>query len=113
MINTPYVRINSPLVLRRDILKNALDTTRLVKYYEMYSELRKEKVKKFKELKGLMLEVDGEMNVLREILPHVKGRHENKKIVRTKSSKIQHKAKSKIDKINLELKEIERKLESI
>ncbi|MBI2110486.1 hypothetical protein HYT51_01780 [Candidatus Woesearchaeota archaeon] len=112
-MNEAYIKIGHPLALRRDVLKSALETTRLLKESETYKKLRRAKVDRIKALKLLMNEIKIDLDILQEkYLPPL---HENK--IEEKTKKIQSKktpeVKSDLERLNLELKDIEKKLREL
>jgi|SRR3989338_2145295 len=112
-MNEAYIKIGHPLALRRDVLKSALETTRLLREYETYKRLRKEKVDRIKALKLLMNDIKIDLGILQEkYLPPL---HENK--IEEKVKKMQPKktpeVKSDLERLGLELKDIENKLREL
>ena len=115
-MNTTYVKIEEATLLRKEVLKNALDTMSVLKSYERYKTLRRVKLRKITELKAKMQEVEEHFLVLHErYLPALErevsvGR---KEFVSKKSSSKIVQPRNDLDKLNFELQELERKLREL
>ena len=108
-----YVQIKDPSVLRRDVLRNALDTTRLLKSYEEYKVRRKRRMEKMRALKIMIVKLQEEISVLHEkYLPSLKEKVEirkKKNIHPVQENKID----SSLEKLQRELSDIEEKLQKL
>ena len=112
MSNTTFVRLFDSSLVRRNILKSALDSTRLLKYHTRYKTLKKEKSKRINELKGILENIDELMIDLNKKIPDVK---ENKKEIKvaSKKRKISKQESYHPSKLDKELRDIEEKLNNL
>ena len=114
MTSEKYVRIEEHGYVRRNVLKSALDTTKLLKAYENYKILRKRKGEKLKELKMLITNLKEDINVFQEkCFPSLHEQRSAEKKGKSHIPKKEEKAKSTLEGLNSELQDIERKLKEL
>ena len=125
--NPMYVSIENHLSLRKEILKNAIDATEMLKNYEYFKSVRDRKTKKLQELRGLLNDIKKTnkdlINSLPE-LPEEKSREEKVTQKITQKEKAEEPKEIKIEPpkipmsreeqdLTKELMEIQRKLKSL
>ena len=111
-----FVGINNPGLLRREILLSTRNALHFLKQNEVLKDVRIEKVEQIMEFKNDMKEINALMNRLKDKLPKVKIRlSQPRRIVEEKyHKKIKKSPKPKqvneLDKLEVELSSIEKKL---
>jgi hypothetical protein len=63
---TTFVKIDEPLLFRKEILSTAIGATNILKSYEAYGLLRDKKIKLMKKIKSLMKKIEKEFSIIRE-----------------------------------------------
>jgi len=69
--NPMYVFVNNPVNLRKEILRNAIDATEMLKNYEHFKSIRERKTKKLQELRGLLYDMKKTNKGLLNSLPQL------------------------------------------
>ena len=118
-----HVMLPNPIYIRKEVLRTAIEDTKLLKHFEDMKEIREKKVMYLERLGKSM----GDMNLLMKDFHHVLPKiEEEKKEVKPQAKPVVKPeikkpavAKPKViplpqkSKIDMELEEIERKLENI
>lgn len=109
-----YIRIDSPLEARREILNAAIESTYILKYIEHYKRIRSKKLEKVQEINRLMTKISKEVTNLKRALPK-ESEIEGLKPVELKSVVKKEPAKKTEprDSIERDLDEIRKRLDSI
>lgn len=108
-----YVKIDSALTLRRDILESAIDLTTLLKRWESYKVIRELKFQEIKKLKKLMTQIEKEFGKFVKDLPKA-DLYKEKRIVEDKEvEKVVVQRDSGLSEIDRELAEIKNKLANL
>lgn len=119
MSETLFVQIRNHSPIRRDLLRNALDATSLLKNFNDIIEIRNEKEEIKSRLMGSLIKMKKLTTSLEEKLPKIEKEKPKNFIpqkITNKSESVPKEKKEKLsenDVLALELKEIERKLNSI
>ncbi len=118
--STVHVMMSNPLYIRKEVLKTAIDTTKLLKYFEDIKGVRERKVVYIEKLSNNLNDAWLLTKKFHEVLPKAEEekkeiKHEIKpegkkpiKIIKIKEVKAQPKSK-----IDLELESIEERLRNI
>jgi hypothetical protein len=115
-----YVKIGSPVPLRKDVLESAIESAELLKAWENYHKFKSDKVDKYKKLEIVLGKIEKEVNALKRHIPkmnEVDVPKEEKKLIKPKKSieakkpkPLEQEFKSKLDKeiydINSKLKKL-------
>ena len=122
---TLYVGIADPVDVRRQILEASKDIIQMMQQFERYREVRRERKEAILTLRSDLHEVRGAITRLKKVLPKVKHKKEKPKPVKVVPEPVmieqpkpapkpkKRVAKTEVDKLELELDEIERKLEHL
>lgn len=121
--NILFVRVKNPVELRRSVLETTKDAIEILQRHEKFREIREEKKQRIAELRDDIKEICRLVNKLKSFMPKTKIRiHENKPIekidkkIPRKIKKVEFVEKPKItelDKLEVELRDIESKLAHI
>lgn len=108
-----YFKINAPLILRKEILKTAIDTTQILREYESFKAIKHLKLEKYKEFNRVFSEIENLTKKLRaKDLPVISRIQKNinkdtyleKKTVRQKEEMEKLKSKPKVEEPKKEVK---------
>lgn len=106
-----FVGISEPIVLRKEILLSTKNAIQFLKKNEELKDLRINKIEKIMQFKNEMKEINALMNRLKEKLPKAKLRVKTvPRIKHKKIKKIKTKKTSELEKLEMELGDIEKKL---
>ena len=110
-----YVKIGQPNDVRKVMLTSAIDTASIIKYQEDYKSLRQDELKKIKELNTITRSLKILFNKLKSELPDleevkIKG---IKKVKLKDKGKIKTELKHKVRRIDRDIDDIRRKLQSL
>ncbi len=109
-----YVRIDSALTLRREILETAIESTALLKRWESYKILREMKLAEIKELKKIMDNIEKEFREFKKHLPKVEIKEEEKPREIQKEEKKEAVVKdSGLSEIDSEIEELKARLSQL
>ncbi len=113
-----HVRVESPLIMRKNILNCALDSARLLKTYSEIKDLKRTKDDILIDLTEVNSELRGLMKYLERKLPELphEGHIEEKQEIKVSPVKINIKNKvetNEIDQLKAELEQIEKKLKNL
>lgn len=121
--DTTYVKIDSALTTRKQILLSAIDVTELMKRYETYKILRELKMREMKKLEILTKRIRTEINAYLRNMPRIKEVIEEERkelkmlhqmeVERAKGKPVVVEHKDELTGIDKELEEIKRKLDEI
>jgi len=67
-----YVSLTQPISIRKTILETAIRCALILKYFENYKNIRKEKIEKINKIRTIMRRIIREINALNTILPKLK-----------------------------------------
>ena len=130
-----YVSIDNPIPMRRALLESSKSVVHLLKQQQNVKQLKTSKQRKVEELRGLVVEINELTAQAKQLMPQMEGlklpaEEEERKPKTTKASKagaavaqpkkLMHKisapsihVESHVDKLERELQEIEKKLQSL
>lgn len=108
-MNDTYIRLEDSNDLRKENLKLALFTTKLMKSTEEAKHIKKEKLEYIEKMSNKINDIKSSINILSKKLPGIK--KEQKEVKQPfKKSKEEKKPSTEIEKLILELESIENKL---
>ena len=113
-----YVGIKEPVALRRELLLNSRGLIHSLKKYELFKELRKEKILYVYELRRVMEELSVLQRKLRRALPSSKlqGLEKKQELPKQKKELVQQEInaeKTRLELLESELDKIEERLEEL
>jgi len=111
-----YIRLENSLELRKDMLRLALNTAKLLKDNVASKNLREEKNRKIEEVNNKLKEIYLSINSLKSKLPKIEKPVQEKKIIQKAQSKTVIKEKhetTEMERLSDELKSIEEKLRKL
>lgn len=109
-----YIRVDSPVDARKEVLSAAIEATYILKHIERYKTLEVKKDEKIKEINRLMKKINSEALVLKRSLPKDDDLKTLKKSEpRMKVEKETKKERVKVDPLERDLADIKSKLDSI
>jgi len=117
--NIMHVMVENPVTLRKEILKSAIDSTKLLKHYEDTRYTRAKKVAAMNDFKENLDKLKELLNNLQSTLPIIEEKEEageeevktvKPKVIKGEMKPMKAKPKSRLD---IELEEIEEKLRRI
>ncbi len=116
-----YIRIESPLIIRRDLLKSALYTVKILKSYRKFTSSKQDKEKERSKLFKILRETNKTIREFKKTLPVIKGqepKEEDTKRLSTstrkpRETKSRRKPASKHDSLKQDLFDIESKLKEL
>ncbi len=118
--NPIFIKIESPLLIRKDLLKSALYATKILKDYRDFTHLKKEKDKGRSKLFKIFRETNKDIRDLKKSLPIIKKEKpkeekEFKKPSTTKKTKTvtPKKELSETERLKKDLSSIEEKLKAL
>ena len=115
-MDNEYIKFDNSTEFRKDILKLALDATKLIKYNEENKNIRKQKQDKLIEINAKIKELNSSINSFLKILPKTEELQLEKKSMAKMHQqpknliKQEKKELSDIEKLGIELKSIEEKI---
>lgn len=72
-----YVSLTQPISIRKNILETAIRCALILKYFENYKGIRKDKIEKINKIRTVMRRIIREVNALNMVLPAMKGEGES------------------------------------
>ena len=117
-----HIRLDSPIDTRKELLKTAIETTRLLQFQENFKKIKTEKIKTIKNLRTISKQIINLSNNLQNDLPQVRiTKHKEETTTKHKPFRpkpLKPKPLKKFQKppmshIQKELKNIENKLNSL
>ncbi len=100
--NSAYVKVDSPLLIRREILESAIESAELLKSWESYQSYKFKKLEVVRKVVNIMKRIEREVVSLKKKLPVVdvpeleEEKMEPMKVVKNKPKKVDN--RSQIDK---------------
>lgn len=112
-MNTTYVKVEDSTDVRKEVLSCTLGTVKILRDYGDFQKLRRKKVQTFVSLKKQMKELQESLQELREkYIPEIEQKMEVMQIKRESVKKMSV-PKNDLDKLNLELRELEKRLKTL
>ena len=113
-VNVVHVKIDNPISIRKDILKTAIDTTKMLYSYNEILMLREKETKLINKFKSLHNEITRlQRNLQDSDLPKISEKYESTSHESEKFEEREAVVDNDVDKLMGELKDIERKLKSL
>jgi hypothetical protein len=112
--NPEYVKVEGPLVFRKEILETAVDSATTLRFFEKYGTIRSKKSLQIKKLKIIMGKIVKEINAFEKIIPEtdIDFKNDEKKELPKKGIKKIKKTKRE-SKLEDQIKEIKEKLSKL
>jgi hypothetical protein len=121
-----YVGISEPITLRKELLESSKSLVHILKGQEKVKEIRNSKQKAIEQLRGLVADISELLSHTKEIMPNVddadlpvekvlkkKGYEKKVKVVKKVIPKPVKAHENGVDKLEMQLRDIEDKLRSL
>ena len=114
--NPTYIKIESPLIIRRDLLKSALYSVKILRSHKKFTSSKQDKEKERSKLFKTFRETNKTVNEFKKTLPVIKKqepKEEGTKKLSTSTRKPRKKVASESDRLKQDLFDIESKLKDL
>ena len=113
-VNVVHIRIDNPISIRKNILKTAIDTTKMLYSYNEILILRDKETKLINKFKSLYNEINKlQKNLQDSDLPKISEKYEAVSHEAENFKEIEPVADNDVDSLMAELRDVERKLKGL
>jgi len=111
-MNTTYVKVEASVEVRKEVLSCTLGTVKILRDYESFQKLRKKKAQTYVILKKQMKGLQENLQELRGKVPEIE---QTMKVAEVKKENVKKPSvpRNDLDKLNLELRELEKRLKTL